>query len=189
MNKIIILLSLTLGFISCKNSDTKIDQLAIAKQYYQVLDHSDDVGVASLLSDSIVIRESEYDYQETFTPEEYVEWMKWDAVFDPTYEILEIELEHEVVRAKISKVDKRIMFLHQEPIVTHEIVSFDANKIIQIERTEYLVFNDSTFVKNREDLLSWIDQNHPELNGFIHDQTESGGMKYLEAIELYNHRK
>ena len=52
-----------------------------------------------------------------------------------------------------------------------------------------IINGDSTFVKNRDGLVNWIDENHPELNGFIHDQTENGGLKYLKAIELYRNKK
>ena len=186
-----IMLSLLLlpAFISCRNSDKGIEKLEIAKTYYRALDSSDNLGMELLLTDSLVTKETAYDYEQTFSLEEYLEWLKWDSVFDPKYNILQIEQEDEIVKAKISKIDKRISFLHQEPIVTNQIIRFDNAKIISIETTEYLIFNDSTFVKNRNSLINWIDENHPELNGFIHDQTETGGLKYLKAIELYKNKK
>ena len=177
------------AFISCRNSDKGIEKLEIAKTYYRALDSSDNLGMELLLTDSLVTKETAYDYEQTFSLEEYLEWLKWDSVFDPKYNILQIEQEDEIVKAKISKIDKRISFLHQEPIVTNQIIRFDNAKIISIETTEYLIFNDSTFVKNRNSLINWIDENHPELNGFIHDQTETGGLKYLKAIELYKNKK
>lgn len=190
MNKIIILsLLLTIAFISCKNSDKEIDKLEIAKQYYKALDTSDTTAIALLLTDILLTKETQYKYEQTFSQKEYVEWVKWDAVFDPTYKILQIEQEDGIVKAKISKIDKRIAFLHQEPIVTNQIILFQGDKISSIETTDYVVFNDASFVKNREALLSWIAENHPEMNKFIHDQTEVGGKNYLEAIELYKNRK
>ncbi|WP_461587788.1 hypothetical protein [Winogradskyella sp.] len=186
MNKIsALLLCLVLGIYSCKNTNQNIDKLEIAKQYYDVLDKSDISGIDTLLTDSLLTRETEYDYEQTFSKTEYVEWLKWDAVFNPTYKILDIEQDNETVKAKISKTDQRIAFLHQEPIVTEQVIRFKKNRISSIETTKYVVFNDSIFVKNRDTLLNWIDKNHPELNGFIYDQTKSGGMKYLEAIALY----
>ncbi|MEP0264285.1 hypothetical protein [Dokdonia sp.] len=190
MNKIVILLLvLTIGFVSCKNSEKEIDKLEIAKHYYEVLDNSYDSEIAILLTDSILTKETEYDYEQTFSLKEYIEWLKWDSVFDPTYEILHIEQENGIVKATISKADKRILFLHKQPIVTNQVLRFDRDKITSIETVKYLVFNDTTFVKNRTDFLSWIDEHHPELNGFIHDQTETGGLKYLKAIELYKNSK
>ncbi|TNJ43595.1 hypothetical protein KFZ70_00445 [Tamlana fucoidanivorans] len=190
MNKFtVLLLLITIGIISCKNSEKEIDKLEIAKKYYKILDKSDVTGIETLLTDSLLTKETEYDYEQTFSKKEYVEWLKWDSVFEPTYKILEIGQENGTVKAKISKTDKRISFLHKEPIVTDQVIHFDKDKITSIETTKYVIFNDSVFVKNRDGLLNWIDKNHPELNGFIHDQTKTGGMKYLKAIELYENKK
>nr|WP_299175161.1 hypothetical protein [uncultured Allomuricauda sp.] len=190
MNKTLLLLLLfVIGFTSCKDSKKEIDELEIAKRYYEALSTSDTVEIASLLTDSLLTKETEYDYEQTFTKKEYVEWLKWDAVFEPTYKVLHIEQENETVKVKISKVDKRVLFLHEGPIVTNQVVRFDANKIISIETTKYEVFNDSIFSKNRGELLSWVDENHPDLKGFIHDQTEAGAQKYMEVIQLYQNRE
>lgn len=189
MNKIIVLsFLLTIGLISCNNSEKKIDKLEIAKEYYKALDNSDDSEITRLLTDSLLTKETEYDYEQTFSLKEYVEWMRWDSVFDPTYEILHIEQENGIVKAKISKMDKRILFLHEGPMVSNEIIRFNKNKITSIERSN-VIFNDSIFVKNRSVFLNWIHKNHPDLKGFIHDQTEIGGIKYLKAIELYEKEK
>lgn len=181
----ILTLLIVLVFISCKRSEKGIDTLGIAEKYYDALDNSDASVIADLLTDSLVTKETAYDYEQTFTRSEYLEWVKWDSVFDPTYEILRIEKEDKYIKATISKIDKRISFLHQQPIITNQLIRFDRNKIVSLETTEYIVFNDSTFVKNRDSLLSWIDENHPELNGFIHKQTAPGGRQYLKAIELF----
>ena len=190
MNKIIFLsFFLAIGLISCNNSEKTIDKLEIAKDYYKALDNADDSAITLLLTDSLLTKETEYDYEQTFSLKEYVEWMKWDAVFDPTYEILQIAREDEIVKAKISKIDSRILFLHEEPIITNQVIRFDNDKIISIETTQYVDFKDSIFVQNRDQLVSWIEKNHPELDGFLYDQTEAGGMKYLKAIELYKNKK
>lgn len=194
MNKIITLsLLLTIGFVSCKTSEKEkvkeTSKLEIAKQYYKALDNSDGSEMATLLGDSIVIRENADDYEERFSQNGYTVWLEWDSVFEPTYKILEIEEENEVVKAKISKIDKRIFFLTEEPMVWHEIVRFEHNKIVKVERVEYEVFNVEKFLKNRDGLVNWIDKNHPELGGFLNPQTKSVGMKYLKAIELYNNKK
>jgi len=190
MNKIIALsFLLTIGFSSCKTSEKETNKLEIAKKYYKCLNNSDDFGIASILGDSITIRESEDDYEEYFSKKGYVDWLKWDSVFEPTYKILEIKQENETVKAKISKIDKRIFFLHEEPMVWHEIIRFNNNKIIKVDRIHYEVFNIPRFVKNRDGLVSWINENHPELNGFLNAQTKLVGMKYLKAIEMYQNKK
>jgi len=190
MNKIVILsFSLIIVLIGCKNSDEKVNKLELAKDYYQALDSSDDLRINQLLTDSLLTKETEYEYEQTFSLKEYIEWVKWDAVFDPTYEILQIEAADDFVKAKISKSDKRILFLHEAPIVTNQVIRFANIKIITVETTKYVNFKDSTFIKNRDRLVNWIDKNHPELKGFLHDQTELGGRKYLKAIELYKSKE
>ena len=193
MSKIIFSsLLLTIVFISCKTSkkveDIETSKIEIAKQYYKALDDSDSSGMLTLLGDSIVIRENADNYEERFSQKGYTVWLEWESVFEPTYKILEIEEENEVVKAKISKIDKRISFLTEEPMVWNEILGFDNNKIIRVERIEYEVFNVSKFIENRERLVNWIDENHSELSGFLYPQTKPVGMKYLKAIELYNNK-
>ena len=187
MNKTIkLLLLLTIGFISCKTSEKEIDKVEIAKQYFNVLDNSDYSGMSEWFADSLKTIEGEY--EQTYSKSEYLEFLKWDSVFDPNYEILEIDEKDGIVKAKISKIDKRIAFLHEEPFITNQTIKFQNKKIISVE-IEYMDFKESTWERNRNGLLSWIDNNHPELNGFIYDQTESGGIKFLKAIELYKNKK
>lgn len=181
------ILFLMLGICSC-NPKKENSKLELAKNYYKILDQSQVSEIETLLTDSLMTIETEYDYKQTFSKNEYVEWMKWDSVFEPTYKILEIVEENDVVKAKISKTDKRISFLHHEPIVTNQVIRFNNDKIISIETTKYVIFNDSIFVSNREKLLDWIAKNHLELDGFIYDQTKTGGLKYLKAIELFNNK-
>lgn len=187
MNKILSLsLFITIVFVSCKNSEKGIDKIEITKQYYNVLDTSDYSKIRYWFSDSLITLEGEY--EETYSQTEYLEFLKWDSVFDPSYEILEIKEQEGIVKAKISKMDKRIRFLHEEPIITNQVIRFKQDKIIRIE-TEYVNFNATTFGTNKNELLTWIEENNPELNGFITDQTELGGLKYLKAMELYKNRK
>jgi len=112
----------------------------------------------------------------------------WDAVFSPKYEILNIAQKDGIVQAKISKIDKRIAFLHEAPFITNQTIKFQGEKISSVE-TEYVDFKQATWEKNRTALLSWIEKNHPELNGFIYDQTEAGGKRFLKAIELYKDKQ
>ena len=187
MNKtIVLLLLLTIGIISCKNSEKEIDRAEITKQYFKNLDNSDYSKISEWFAESIKTIEGEH--KNTYSKKEYLEILKWDSVFEPNYEILEIEQKDGIVKAKISKMDKRIFFLHEKPFITNQIIKFQKDKIISIE-TDYLNFNYPTWEKNKNGLLSWIEENHPELNGFIYDQTESGGTKFLKAIELYENKK
>ena len=174
-------------FISCESSEKKVDKVKLAKTYYQILDQSKISEISGLISDSLVTKEIEYDYEQVFSKQQYIDWLKWDSLFNPTYKIIEIKEENGTVKAKVSKSDQRILFLHKESTVYSQTLYFEDDKITTIENKN-VVFNDSIWVKNREVFLKWVDQNHPELNGFIFDQTKLGGLKYLKAIEYYkNH--
>jgi len=186
MNKIIALLLMTVGLISCKTSERQIDKLEIARKYYKFLDNSDYSKMSDWFADSLTTIEGEY--KQTYSRSDYLELLKWDSVFDPNYEILEIEQKNGIVKTKISKMDKRISFLHEEPFITNQTIKFKNNKIICVE-TEYVNFNEAIWERNKNGLLSWIDENYTGLNGFIYDQTESGGMKFLKAIELFKNKK
>ena len=186
MSKTILFLVISLlGFISCKDSKGETDLIYITEKYFEVLDESDTSEIESLLKDTLITRENEYNYEQKFSKKEYVEWLKWDSIFQPTYKIIEIEREDDIVKVQISKTDKRISFLHKEPIVTNQILRFDKDKISRIETVEYVVYNDSLWVENRGHFLEWVNNNYPDMNGVIYDQTKTGGIKYLELIRLY----
>ncbi|WP_178990149.1 hypothetical protein [Winogradskyella schleiferi] len=189
MNKtLIIFLLVIIALISCENAGKAVTRLNIAKQYYKALDQSDGAAVKTLLIDSLLTEIPEYNYVQRYSQENYIEnWLKWDSAFEPTYEILQMEEYNDMVKAKISKLDKRITLLHEKPFITYEILRFQNDKISSIE-TEYVSWDEQTWERNRTKLLKWIDENHPELNGFIYDQTEAGGKKFLQAIELYNNQ-
>ena len=187
MNKVaVLLLLLTIGIISCKNPEKESDKLEIAKKFYNAIDNSNSLKTTELITERFTTIDD--GFEQKYSGNEYAEWIKWDSVFQPTYKILKIEKENGIIKAKVSKTDKRISFLHHEPIVTDEIIKFEGDKIKNINRTS-ASFNVEKFVKNRDKLVNWITENQPELNGFLNDQTKSGGMNYLKAIELYKNKK
>ncbi len=186
MNKLTASFLLTICFISCKTPEKKPNKLQITKQYFNTLTNSDYSEMSTWFGDSLTTKEGDYD--QVYSQSEYLEFLKWDAVFDPTYEILKMEQEGEIVKAKISKQDKRILFLLEEPFITNQILRFQNDKILSVETT-YLNFDYPIWKRKKNALLTWTEKNHPELNGFIHDQTEAEGLKFLKAIELYKKSK
>jgi len=190
MNKIIVFLFfIAIGLISCKNSEKTIDKIEIAEKFFVALNKSNSSEMKDLLNDSLITTIPKYEYEVRYSKNDYVKnWLKWDSVFKPNYKVLEMNLESGIIKAKVSKVDNRILFFMQKPFLTNEVLKFEKDKIIAIE-TEYLNFDEETWGKNRSELLSWISENHPELNGFIDDQTEAGGKKFLKALELYKNKK
>ena len=120
----LLILVLNLGFSACKNSEKEIDHLALTNRYFEILDTSKTSEIEDLLSDSLVTRENDYDYTYTFSKAAYVEWLRWDSVFDPNYKILNIAQDSNVVKVRVSKIDTRINFLHNAPIVTDQVFHF-----------------------------------------------------------------
>ena len=165
-----------------------MDRLKITETYFAALNESNSSIMKGLLGDSLTTSIPKYEYEVRYSKNDYLEnWLKWDSIFEPTYKILEMQMENGVVTAKVSKMDKRIRFFMQKPFLTNEILKFENNQISSIE-TEYLNFDEDKWGKNRIELIRWISENHPELNGFIDDQTESGGQNFLKALELYQTR-
>lgn len=172
--------------MSCGQKSKKIDKVEIVKDYINALNVSDYKQVVGLFRDSIRLKEM--DYVSTFSKEAYHSLFQWDSTFGPKYQILDIRSDGDDVRMKVSKQCDRILFLNQEPIITQEMVKFDGDAIQSIDIVEYVVFNDSLWSAKREDLVSWIEGHHPDLNGFIHDQTKQGAMNYQKAMAFYRNR-
>lgn len=166
--------------LSCKERNSEME---LATEFYKVLNNDDYSNISLLFSDSIISKE--LDYKMIFSKQDYIEFLKWDSTFKPEYKVLEIREENEIIKARILQKDIRILFLHEEPIITNQVIRFNNGKISNIEIVEYVRFNESLFNSNRSKFLSWLDKNHPDLNGFIHNQTKKGGLKYLNAIQLY----
>ncbi|WP_108424964.1 hypothetical protein [Flagellimonas amoyensis] len=172
--------------VSCRDGAEKLDKTGIAENYIKALNASDFEQLVGLFQDSI--RFNEMEYIRTFDKESYHSLFQWDSVFNPKYEILDIKEEGENLRLTISKECERIHFLHETPFISSEIMNIKEGKIHSIDIVEYVDFNDSLWIAKREDLVSWIEGHHPDLNGFIHDQTKQGAINYQKAMAFYRNR-
>lgn len=186
MNKITIVLFAVAFCLSCQQQKG-VNKVQLVKDYVEALNESDYEKTTSLFLDSIRLKEM--DYVSAFSKTEYLRLFQWDSIFQPKYQIFEIKEENGYVRMQVSKKCKRILFLNEEPNITDERVNFENGKITSIEILNYVVFNDDKWDKNRANLTSWIETNHPELIGFLHDQSKQGALNYLKAIELYQLNK
>ena len=184
--KIVVFISCMIIAISCVPKSKEIDKVKIAEDYIGALNASDYNHLVGLFSDSI--RFNEVNYIRTFTKEDYHTLFQWDSIFDPSYKILEVREEGDKLHLKVSKECERILFLLEEPFITHEIMTFKEDAIHSIDIVEYVDFDDGLWSRNRENLVSWIDIHHPELSGFIYDQTKEGAMKFRKAMEFYKNR-
>ncbi|MGB5819451.1 MAG: hypothetical protein WBG90_08180 [Saonia sp.] len=185
--RILVVLLSFIGILSCNTSKKETSPIALAEQYYRAMNTSDFTIVTGLFLDSIRMKEN--DYSAVFSKEDYIHWLQWDSVFKPAYKILKISEKDGKVNLHISKECRRTLFLNEEPVINNELMVFKDNRIVSIEIDNYIVFNDSLFSQKRAKLLTWIDENHAELNGFIHDQTKAGALNYIKALDLYEARE
>ncbi len=184
MKALYYLICLSSLFISCNNKkEASKNKVEIVKTYYNALNNKDINTLSTILADSVL--QKELDYKIPFNKATYLELCKWDMALDANYKIISITEVDRGVKAKITKSGKRLQFLHERPTIAEDFFEFDGDKIRTLGATKFIVFDEKTFLKNRKKLTTFIDNNHPELNGFLYDQTPKGAVKYLKAIELF----
>ncbi|WP_299256061.1 hypothetical protein [uncultured Aquimarina sp.] len=167
------------SFSSCtkKNHNTELVQ-----NYYDQLNHSNYTELSKFVGDSITI--SEADYNTNYSKNDYYKFFQWDSVFSPKYEILEIKEIDNKMEIRVSKICTRIKFLNEKPIISKEVIEIKNQKISKIKNIEM----DSDFKlwnTTKNEMVTWIKKNHPQLDGFIYDQTKTGAQNYVKAMDLY----
>ncbi|MEO0572628.1 MAG: hypothetical protein AAF039_13060 [Bacteroidota bacterium] len=172
----------TFLFLACQPSQEE----QLARDYYHALNTSDFVRIAQLQFDSVRIKEGSY--HTAYSVKEYMNWLQWDSVFLPKYEILDLKTNGDTVELTVSKVCQRIQFLNGGPMVSKESILLKAGKMHELEIQEFISFDNEGWDARREQLVNWIDEHHPELNDFIYDQTLQGGINYRKALELYQNK-
>ncbi|WP_299243927.1 hypothetical protein [uncultured Aquimarina sp.] len=163
---------------NCSRSNNR----QLVQDYYNQLNQSNYIELSKLIGDSITI--SEGDYNMNYSKDDYYKFFQWDSVFSPKYELLEIKEIDNKVAIRVSKTCTRIKFLNEKPIISKEVIEIKNQKISKIKNIEM----DSDFKLwnlTKNDMITWIKKNHPELDGFIYDQTKNGAQNYLKAIALY----
>lgn len=171
--------------ISCAESSNNESQQII--QYYDGFKFSDYNKVKEVISDSLTIVEGENIMR--FTPDDFHTHFKWDSVFKPAYKLIEIEQKENQLIATVSVNSLRFEFLKNNPLTCKFGFYFKSGKISKIENLECIDADWNIWQKEVNALVDWVNINHPELNGFIHDLTMEGALNYLKAIELYESSK
>lgn len=95
-NSLFILILLLIG--SCTEKTSKTTAQVIA--YYSGFKKSNYSQIREVIADSLTLTEGEYTM--TFTPESFYEQFKWDSVFKPVYELVELENQDEQIVATVS---------------------------------------------------------------------------------------
>lgn len=179
----LLLIFIASTLLSCNTKDQGERERALIKQYYAALNNFELEAIADYFYDSVRMRENDYLY--LASKDSFYIKLQWDSVFRPKYSVLEIEAIDKDLIVKVSKSDPRILFLNEEPTIYRERFTFKDGLIYSSETREFIVFNWDLWDENRSKLVNWIKENHPELDGFLHDQTKQGATNYLEALMLY----
>jgi hypothetical protein len=174
--------------VGCNSQPEESTPEEIAIEYINALNASDFEKINSNISDSILTVEG--DFIVTNSRENYYVHFQWDSVFVPNYKVIETEkITENSLEITLSKECKRIHYLHDTATVYKVLMEFEDHQITKITTTDYLHFDFTKWQSRRDTLVAWIDQNHPELNGFVFDQSALGAKNYLKAIELYREDK
>jgi hypothetical protein len=155
----------------------------IIENYIKGLNTSDFSIISSTLTDHIHNHEQEFILAKNL--EEFYIQFQWDSVFQPGYDLSILKIRNDTIEALVTKNCKRIHFLHDTSLISLFRFELEDNRITKIQLTEYKNMNLELWQQNRNKLVSWIDENHPQLHGFIHDMSVTGAKNYLKAIELY----
>ncbi|TKG94316.1 hypothetical protein EYV94_13620 [Puteibacter caeruleilacunae] len=139
------------------------------------------------LADSIRIIDGEY--SKSYSHAEFHDYYQWDSVFSPQFHIEKISSKENNVFITLSTKSDRFKFLVNNPVRTTQCISLIDNKIYQFKYLQNHDTDREKWIENRDSLVNWIDNNHPELSGFIYDMTKLGSENYLKAIGLYNNRQ
>ncbi len=180
-NKLLILFFLVL-LTGCSNQKPTPKETVTA--YYNAFDSGNFNEIKTLISDTITIKTG--DFVTPYSGDGFYEFFKWDSIFKPSYEIVELEEKNNHILATVAQENIRNKFLKNNPLTFKVKVSFDSGKISNLEELEYIKVNWDVWNKQKDSLVDWIKSNHPELDGFVNDMTKKGSINYLKAIELYS---
>ncbi|MEP2056853.1 MAG: hypothetical protein ABJJ05_03555 [Maribacter litoralis] len=181
MKKTIFILFLITVLNSCDNQ--KLSPKETVTTYYNAFDSGDFNKIKAVIHDSITLVSG--DFVMPFNKTSFKEFYKWDSIFEPTYEILQLTEDNNDITATITQKNIRNGFLKNNPLKLNIKVSFVSGKITKLEELDYIDVNWTAWNQEKDSLVDWIKVNHPELDGFVNDMTMTGAMNYLKAIELF----
>lgn len=170
------------GLLTGCNSGT-VDHKTQVEAYFAALDAGSIDRARTFVSDTLTI--SEGDYSTDYFGDLFYEHYRWDSIFQPSYEILELREEGEEIVAMVASRSVRYEFLQNNPLSCERRISFQEGKIRNIAIGECPSADWETWEARRDTLVRWIASHHPEFDGFINDLSMQGAQNYMQAMELY----
>ncbi len=179
-----IFLTILAGFfmVSCSQNPEK----ALIQKYFNAFNQSNFNDLKELLCDDFEVTEGNFTLCTSIN--EFQTVFQWDSIFNPTYEILNIQELDGKMQTEISKTDIRVAYLHDTPLISNVSFEFKNGKISKQIINDYKEFDIKKWGGRLKDIATWIKVNHAELNGFERDITPRGAENYIKAIDLYQHR-
>ena len=167
---------------SCSSKQNNVEREQLVRDYF----HGFSTGNYNLISNSTCdsIKISEKGYVIVQARNDFYRHFQWDSVFKPKYKILDLKVGDSTAVGVISKSCKRIQFLQDSALICNISIFFDESKISEIQTTEYVFLDTLKWQPRRDNLISLVDKNHPELSGFICDISVKGAQNYIKAIDL-----
>jgi hypothetical protein len=110
----ILFFAFLLGMFSCNGINKPISYKRIVEGYVSALNKADFNEISSYLSDSLRTEELEFLLSDNL--EDYHTLFQWDSVFNPHYEIIDVQELEKGVQVTLSKECKRILFLNDRTI-------------------------------------------------------------------------
>jgi len=183
--KHILVLLIIIVFTSCaEKQHTASEQI---KTYYNGYKNSDYKLIKKALADSLTTVFG--DYITTYSQQSYYEQFKWDSIFKPDYELVDLSYEDGQLVATVSMHSLKLEFLKNNPMSCRYQFQFTAGKISRIKELDCKDVNWTVWQNEVNALANWIKLHHPEMDGFIHDLSMKGALDYVKAIELYKNRE
>jgi len=177
-------------FILCFLTECKEHNLShkeIVSKYYNSFDSGNYDEIKAVLNDSVT--QIAGDFVTPYNHDSFYEFFKWDSIFKPSYKIVELVEKNNDILVTVAQENVRNEFLKNIPLVYKVKVSFISSKISKLEELESIDTNWEVWIQERDSLVNWIKNNHPDLDGFVNDMTMKGSKNYLKAIELFTSNK
>lgn len=164
---------------SCQSNEEKL-----ISEFYNGLNNADFDKIQSVIADTLIVADG--DWIDKYSKNDYYDWFAWDSVFEPSYLIRNFEKTDSGIFYTVSKRCKRIDFLHGGSLDFNVRAIINDNKLSGIYAESYVNMDFAKWGATRDSLIVWIDNEQPDLSGFMDKQNSEYAKNYLEAIRLYN---